>query len=406
MFDLIREIAQTLRNNKLRTFLTGFAVAWGIFMLIILLGMARGVTNSFQSNRSDESSRNLTIWSGVTSKPYRGFKEGRRVEPEVSDIDNLATELPETVEKVNSYKSLGTTNISTSRDYISTNPDGVYPDEQKINRIEISHGRFINDMDLKESRKVMVLTEENARILFGDAESAVGNRVTAYGLSWLVVGVYSHRWMSDTYIPFTTALNLSQDNRKIGNLMVLLKEINTEREATAAENEVRSQLAKNHSFAEDDRSALYIYNRFTSYLKENTAFNILNGAIWVIGILTLLSGIVGISNIMFVSVRERTHEIGIRRAIGAKPLSILIQIVTESIAITTLFGYVGIVLGMAVMQVIASLTADTDFIKNPTIDLSIAVEVTILLIIAGGVAGLFPALKATKVKPVEALRDE
>lgn len=406
MFDLIREIAQTLRNNKLRTFLTGFAVAWGIFMLIILLGMARGVTNSFQANRSGESASSLSVNSGYTRKAYRGLQEGRRIQPDINDIRSIPDALPEYVKKATAYKFLSATNLSTSRDYVNARLEGVYPEEQKVDDVKINYGRFINAADLREERKVVVINEENAEVLFGDASKAVGQRVDAYGLSWLVVGVYSHRWERAVYIPFNTAMRLSDDNLKLGNIRVQLNEISTEEEAEEAEQAVRAQLAQNHTFDPSDKSAMYIYNRFKSYLRESSAFNILNSAIWIIGIFTLLSGIVGVSNIMFVSVRERTHEIGIRRAIGAKPRSVLMQIVTESVAITTLFGYIGIVLGMMIMQTVNTFVPENDVIKNPTISLSIAIEVTILLIIAGALAGLFPAIKATKVKPVEALRDE
>ena len=172
------------------------------------------------------------------------------------------------------------------------------------------------------------------------------------------------------------------------------------------EQELRNNLAKKHNYSPEDRSGLYFSNQFTDYLKNKTAFNILNMSVWIIGIFTLLSGIIGVSNIMFVSVRERTHEIGIRRAIGAKPRNILLQIITESVVITTMFGYIGVVMGMIVTQIIAVLTAGTDFLDNPTVSIQIALEVTLVLIVAGALAGLFPALKATKVKPVEALRDE
>ena len=193
---------------------------------------------------------------------------------------------------------------------------------------------------------------------------------------------------------------------KVSNLQVKLKGMETQEDADAATEAVRRTLAQTHEFDSEDKSAMYMYNRFSSYLRERTAFNILNMSIWIIGIFTLLSGIVGVSNIMFVSVKERTHEIGIRRAIGAKPRSVLIQIVLESVAITALFGYIGVFLGMLVMQVVDFATKGSPFMKNPTIDISIAIEVTIVLVVAGAFAGLFPALKATKVKPVEALRDE
>lgn len=405
MFDLIREIGQTMRNNKLRTFLTGFAVAWGIFMLIILLGMARGVTNAFTDRSSGDRSRRLNVYQGVTNKPYKGYREGRPIQPELSDMEDLVAKHPDLVESVASYKYLGSTNISTSSDYITKSPEGVFPAEKDMYKIPMLSGRFINDADLNYTRKVMIIGKEDATTLFGEPEKAVGQRVNAYGLSWLIAGVYDHEWLNDVYIPFSTAMTLSSGD-KVSNLQVKLKGMETEEDGERATQTVRATLARSHDFDPEDESALYLWNRFTSYLRERSAFGILNISIWVIGIFTLLSGIVGVSNIMFVSVKERTHEIGIRRAIGAKPRSILMQIVLESVAITALFGYAGVFLGMCVMQVVDAGFGSTDFMHNPTIDLSIAIEVTIVLIIAGSLAGLFPALKATKVKPVEALRDE
>ena len=401
MLDLIREIGQAMRNNNLRTFLTGFAVTWGIFMLIILLGMARGVTNSFAERTSGDRSKRLNVYSGVTSKPYKGFKEGRWITPDVDDIERLKADNPDLVESVASYKYLGSTDIASVTDHISKSPEGVYPAEQEMYRIPMLYGRFINDADLRSLRKVMVIGTDDAKTLFGDAEKAVGQRVNAFGLSWLVTGVYDHEWLSDVYIPFTTAMAIGGTDGKVSNLQVKLKGMKTMEDADRATSEVRRSLARAHDYDESDESALYMHNRFSSYLRES-----LNMSIWIIGIFTLLSGIVGVSNIMFVSVRERTHEIGIRRAIGAKPRSVLLQVVLESVAITALFGYIGVFLGMTVMQLVDMAFGSSDFMRNPTIDISIAIEVTIVLVMAGALAGLFPALKATKVKPVEALRDE
>ncbi|MDE6652475.1 MAG: ABC transporter permease, partial [Paramuribaculum sp.] len=217
-----------------------------------------------------------------------------------------------------------------------------------------------------------------------------------------------HRWLTDVYAPFSTIMTLSGSDGTLSNLQVLLTEegANSLETSEASTEAVRQSLAQAHEFDKDDSSALYLYNYFASYLREKDALGYLHIAILVIGILTLLSGIVGVSNIMFVSVRERTHEIGIRRAIGAKPRSVLIQIVLESVTITTLFGYIGIFFGMVVMQTVNHFFGKSDVLHNPTVDISIAIEVTIVLIIAGALAGLFPAIKATKVKPVEALRDE
>ena len=406
MFDLFREISQTLNNNRLRTFLTGIAVAWGIFMLIVLLGMARGVLNSFQSGSWAQTSNRITVYQGWTSQPYKGYTEGRTVRPELSDMELIKEKNNDHVTDITSTAYLSSTIFSTSKDYVSTSPQGVYPYLQKTADIRLKTGRFINDADLKYNRKSIVLEEKNAKTLFGNAEKAVGQRIEGFGLSWLVVGVYSHDWRDDVFIPFTTAKLLNGNDKYVSNLEVEIKNVKTIEDGENTEQQLRKTLANKHNFAEDDKSGMYFSNQFTNYLRNMTAFNILNMSVWIIGIFTLLSGIIGVSNIMFVSVRERTHEIGIRRAIGAKPRSILLQIITESVAITTIFGYIGVVIGMIVTQIIAILTEDTGAIKNPTVSLQIAMEVTILLIIAGALAGLFPAMKATKVKPVEALRDE
>ena len=296
--------------------------------------------------------------------------------------------------------------VSTSKDYFSAGLYGVYPKMQDMHRITMWKGRYINDNDLMQKRKTMVINKKNAELLFGDAEKAIGNTVNALGLSWTITGVYDDEWRDYNYIPYTTAKMLSGNNDRIYELQVVVEGLKTEKDGEEAEDAIRNTLSRKHEFAPDDKSATPIWNRFTSYLKNQEAFKILHIAIWLIGIFTLLSGIVGVSNIMFVSVRERTHEIGIRRAIGAKPRSILTQIVLESISITTLFGYIGIFFGMVVMQIISVVFADVEFLKDPTVDISIALKVTLVLILAGSLAGLFPAMKATKVKPVEALRDE
>lgn len=406
MFDLIREIGQTMRNNKLRTALTGFAVAWGIFMLIILLGMSRGVYNNFTSFASADNSNSLGIWGGWTGKPYKGYKEGRPIRLEETDLKSVEHHNPDNVSSAQGSVVLDSAQISTNRDYVSDPIYGRYPDEIRYAKLKMAYGRFLNQPDLDHKRKVVVLSRANAKILFGDESKAVGQYVKAMSLAWQVIGVYDHDWEKGSYVPFTTAMMLNGNDGRLSEMMVRIKNVHNTEEGTQVEQAVRRTLAANHEFDPDDTGAVHIWNRFNNYLTNMEATNILNVAIWIIGLLTMLSGIVGVSNIMFVSVRERTHEIGIRRAIGAKPRSILTQIVTESVAITTIFGYIGIVGGTIVTGVVAKLTEGTDFLKNPTVNISIAIQVTVVLIIAGALAGLFPAIKATKVKPVEALRDE
>lgn len=406
MFDLLHEIAQTLSHNKLRTALTGLAVAWGIFMLIVLLGVSRGVYNGFTSMADVETSSSLNVWGGYTTKPFRGYREGRPVKLKDSDKDAIRNADRQYVRNVSATRVLDSARVSTGRDYISNGLYGHIPQEQKRAKLNMVYGRFLNDRDLDEKRKVVVLEAKNARLLFGDESKAVGGRVDAFGLSWLVVGVYSHDWESGTYIPFTTAMAVEGNDGNVSELFVNIKNVHTEADGTSAEQSVRKALAGAHEFADDDKGAVHIWNRFNNYLRNIQATGILSTAVWIIGLLTMLSGIVGVSNIMFVSVRERTHEIGIRRAIGAKPRSIWLQVVAESVAITTIFGYIGVVFGTAVSAIVSKLTENTDFLKNPTVDLSITLKVTVVLVVAGALAGLFPAIKATRVRPVEALRDE
>lgn len=406
MLDLFREIFQSLSNNRTRTALTGLAVAWGIFMLIVLLGMSRGVSNSFNSHVTVDNARSMNVYNGFTSKPYKGYREGRMISVEDNDTRKIQQENRNHVEEVTASKQLDSSMVSTPKGYVNDDVWGKFPSELGKARLKMIQGRFLSQKDLDELRRVIVISEPNSEILFGKSNDAVGQRVKIMGLSWLVVGVYRHDWEKSSYIPYTTAMLLSGNNDKVSDLSVKIDHVSSLEDGQAVEKAVRGTLARSHDFDPEDDSAIHIWNRFTNYLQQKTAMDIMDMAVWLIGIFTLLSGIVGVSNIMFVSVRERRHEIGIRRAIGAKPKSVLLQIVAESGVITTLFGYIGVVLGMIVTGVIDMLSKGVEFLDNPTVDLSIAIKVTIVLIVAGAFAGLFPAIKATKVKPVEALRDE
>lgn len=406
MTDLLNEIGQTMANNKLRTALTGVAVAWGIFMLIVLMGMSKGVVNSFNENRRSQGTNMLKVWGGVTTEPWRGYKEGREVTLKDGDMVEIARRNPEKAASVTAEVNIPALTISTPHDYMTSSISGVFPQEAKMRALDMKYGRFINDADIAQRRKVMVLAEQSAITLFGDDSKAVGSQVKAGALSFMVVGVYATDWGRTIYAPFTTAQALSAKGDEVDNITVELQNVSTEADGDEAEQQTRKALSAMHDFKAEDESAVSVWNRFTQQLMMQKGLGILDTAVWIIGLFTLLSGIIGVSNIMFVSVKERTHEIGIRRAIGAKPRSILTQIIVESVAITTLFGYVGIMAGTAVMEVVAHLGESSGFLKNPRVDLSLTLSVTVVLIIAGIGAGLFPALKALKVKPVEALRDE
>lgn len=405
MFDLAHEISQTMRHNKLRTGLTGLSVAWGIFMLITLVSVANGITSSFEEEMMGSKSQKMLLWSGVTTKPYHGYREGRRVNLKNDDIEIINDEHRDVTDDVTSEIYGTQSRISTNTTYIDAGYAGVFPSTLQLNDLEIADGRFISQGDLDKQSKVMVLPDTYAEQLFPPAgEKAVGSRVNCGGVSFLIIGTYKADWNRTVYIPYTTARILAEDKNNLGQMSILLKGVTTADEADEIEKKVRRTLAATHDFDPDDDSAIWIWNAVSQALTINGALGILSIGVWVLGLLTLLSGIIGISNIMFVSVKERTHEIGIRRAIGARPRMILTQILAESVVITTLFGYIGIVMGTALSELLS--VAFGDMLDNVHVDLWLAAQVTVVLIIAGALAGLFPALKALKVKPVEALRDE
>lgn len=413
MLDLINEIAATLRHNKLRTALTGFAVSWGIFLLIVLLSVSRGFVNGIESMFAQRDSETVMIRGGYAQKAYKGLKENRRIQLKDSDLDIVASRDGDIAAEVTARISNDSAIVMSPKDYLAGGYEGVYPAHQSNDGLEIVKGRFINNNDIAAKRRVVVLADESAVTLFGDADP-IGQLVKISDLSFTVIGIYKTEWRRSAYIPFTTARAMSGGSDNINNMTVKLKNVHNIAESDNAEREFRSTLGRVHNFADDDMGSLWIWNRFSDYLRTSSAMGAIGIAVWIIGLLTMLSGIVGVSNIMFVSVRERTHEIGVRRAIGARPASILKQIILESVSITTLFGYIGIVMGVLVSQGIAMMMSgvkgagpgNNEILKDPTVDISIAIQVTLVLIIAGALAGLFPALKSLKIKPVEALHDE
>lgn len=405
MIDLINEILATLRHNKLRTALTGFAVSWGIFLLIVLLSVSRGLVNKMEDMFSSRDNQIISISGGWAHKPYKGLKEDRPITLKDRDLGILASQNANVVAEVSAEITGDSTVIMTSKDYLTDGYKGVYPSAARTDGITLLEGRFINENDIKNGRRVIVLNKESTNTLFGD-KYPIGEQVKVNDLSFVVVGIYEHEWTRGSYIPFTTARNMSGGSDEVRRIYVKAKNLKTLEDGKEAEFGFRETLGRQHSFDKDDESALWLWNRFNDYITTSTAMNVLVFAVWIIGVLTMLSGIVGVSNIMFVSVRERTHEIGVRRAIGAKPFSILKQIILESVAITTLFGYIGIVMGVVVAQLINVAFGEGGVLKDPTVDIAIALQVTLVLIIAGALAGLFPAMKSLKIKPVEALRDE
>ena len=417
MIDLWQEIYGTIKRNKLRTALTGLAVAWGIFMLIVLLGAGNGIIHAFEQHASERALNSIRIFPGWTTKSYDGLKEGRNVRLDNKDLGDTETQFTENVVSTGATIYQSNVNVSFGQEYINISLTGVYPNYTEVERVKTAEGRFINFNDLKERRKVIVLHKKSAEILFGKTHTnPIGQFVNATGVVYQVVGVYNDlgdRDAREAYIPFSTLQTIYNKGDKLSNIIFTTKNLSSVESNEAFEKEYRKVIAANHRFDPTDESAIWIWNRFTNYLQTQNAMGILHTAIWVIGIFTLLSGIVGVSNIMLITVKERTREFGIRKALGAKPASILRLIIIESITITTFFGYIGMVAGIGVTEwmntAFGNQTMDAGMFQqtmfsDPTVDIGIAIQATLTLVVSGTLAGFFPARKAVSIRPIEALR--
>ena len=419
MIDLWQEIYGTIKRNKLRTFLTGFAVAWGIFMLIVLLGAGNGLIHAFEENSGERALNSIRVYGGWTTKPYDGLKEGRSIDLDNRDLEDTEAFFTDRVEGAGATLYQSATDISYGPEYVNLSLNGVHPNYVEVEAVKVVEGRFINQTDIRERRKSIVLHRKSADVLFGKTHTEpLGQFVNAGGVAYQVVGIYDDEGSSEpnsAFIPFSTLQTIYNKGNRLNSIIFTTKGLTTEASNEQFEADYRRVIAANHRFDPTDDGAIWLWNRFTSYLQAMAAMGILRTAIWVIGIFTLLSGIVGVSNIMLITVRERTHEFGIRKALGAKPRSILWLIIVESVVITTLFGYVGMVAGIGATEwmdaAFGSQTVDAGMFEakmfsNPTVDLGIAVQATVTLIVAGTLAGLFPARKATRIRPIEALRAE
>ena len=414
MRDFFQVIGTSLSKNKLRTSLTGFAVAWGIFMLLVLLGAGNGIIHTFQANMNTNALNTLTIYGGMTTTAYKGYKEGRYIELDNRDLKVTEEDFSEHITSTGGLVNQNNVTVSFGAEYVTIRFYGVHPNYDHISGLKIIEGRFINPIDIRERRKTIVLHKKTAEVLFKHTEP-LGQFVKAGNVTYQVAGIYNDQGnaqSSPAYIPFTTLQQIYNKGNQVNMIATTTEGLDTEEKSDAFETEYRKALAGIHDFDPDDKGALYISNQLIQYQRAMTAMGLLQLSLWIIGIFTLVSGIVGVSNIMFITVKERTHEFGIRKALGAKPRAIYKLIVMESIAITTLFGYLGMVCGIAATEWMNTMYGSTTvtlgnesatMFINPTVDISIAIGATLLLIIAGMLAGLFPARKAANVRPIEAL---
>lgn len=417
--SLLSEVWSTSKRNKLRTSLTGFAVAWGIFMLIFLLGAGNGLINAQLQQSTRFLANSMRVFPGETSKAYKGLKEGRSITLNDRDILISNQTYGQYVDDVGGRLEQNNVNINYGDNYVASQSlVGVAPTHPKIDKTEMIAGRFINEIDMKEQRKNVVLSRSQAKELCKDYRSLVGKNVKISNLNFQVVGIYKDdesRNNTEAFIAYSTIKTIYAKGDDAGSLEFTIKNLKTQEDNEQFEKNYRASINNNHQAAPDDDRTIWLWNRYMDNIQMNQGIAIMQTALWIVGLFTLLSGIVGVSNIMLITVKERTREFGVRKAIGAKPWSILKLIITESIIITSFFGYIGMVCGVAANEImdatIGHTTVDTGLFKaamfvNPTVGIGTCIGATIAIVIAGTIAGLIPAIKAARIRPIEALRAE
>jgi putative ABC transport system permease protein len=418
--DSWQEIFHTLKKNRWRTFMTAFGVFWGIFMLIIMLGSGNGLENGVKYDMGNFASNSFFVWAQRTSMPYKGFPRGRFFNFKNDDIQALRDNIPEIefiAPKIRGWSAGDGTNNTIRKDKTGAfSINGEYPEWIKIDPMIMLEGRFINEIDIREQRKVAVIGTRVREVLFDPDEDPIGDYIQIQGVYFKVIGVFSPdnsnisfggEKEQSIFLPFTTL----QKTYNYGDVVGWFS-ITSDKGYPASEVEEKAiaLLAQRHSIHPDDKEAFGHFNLQEEFEQMNGLFNGIAGLIWIVGIGTLLAGVIGISNIMLVIVKERTREIGVQRALGAPPGKIVSQIITESIFLTSLAGYVGLVLGVALIEVINYLLVSTgsegQMFRHPEVDLNIALTALLILIISGALAGLIPAMRAIRIRPIDALRDE
>jgi putative ABC transport system permease protein len=405
--DIWQEIFSTIRKNKLRTFLTGFSVAWGIFMLIILMGSGKGLQNGIEYNFQSQATNAMWIYNGTTTKAYKGLQPGRNIQFTNQDYEFVRDRIPGVQEISARYYMWQNRLVSYKKQYGTFDLLCVHPDYQDIEFAEILEGRFLNKIDFLNNRKVVVIGMPVKDALFKDGKSPLGEYIRVNRVPFQVVGVFTDRRERSTqriYLPISTAQMVFNGGNTIHNL-VFTSNLSVP-ESEALELTLREKLAEKHRFDKEDMGALFIWNTLKDYKKFQNLFLGIRIFIGFIGLFTIIAGVVGVSNIMIIVVNERTKEIGIRKAIGATPLSIIGLILLEAILITAFAGYIGLVLGVGLLEFLSINLPPNDFFRSPEVDFSLALISTIVLVVAGAIAGFLPALKASRVQPVVALRDE
>jgi len=416
MFDIDRwqEIFETIVKNKLRTFLTGLSVASGIFILVILLGFGRGMENGIRKEFEGDATNLLYVWTQTTTKEYKGLNPGRRIHLKNENYNHLIASHGDKIEyRSGVYRVRFGTTVNYKNESVSYGVWGVHPNYQQIENESMVSGRFINQADLNDNTKVVVISSKIQRELLKDVEDPLTEYIQISGINFKIIGVYSdaagEREEDRVFVPFTTAQNVFNGADRINNLAFTMKpEKNFEtavKESIRFTEEIKQYLKETHQIAPDDHAAVHVNNVIEDTKRFYTLTSNIAFFFWFVGICTIIAGVVGVSNIMMIIVKDRTREIGIRKALGAKPWSIIAMIMQESIFVTAVSGFAGLIFSMGLLEIVGP-NVEVDYVLNPSVDFSIAMTMVIVLIIAGALAGFIPAWRAAHIQPIEALKDE
>jgi len=410
-YDRWQEIFDSLKRHKLRTAATALAVWWGIFMLVILLGAGNGLQNSFKRDFSDDAVNSIWLWGGQTTKNYKGFKAGRYIQFHNEDYEAIKNKV-EGVEFLAGRSFVSSAYLTSYEDKkLSLSISAVHADYREIENTVVEEGRYINDLDIQKNRKVAVIGKLAKEDLFGKDKEAVGEYITIHKTKFQVIGVFTdtggQREMRRIYIPVTTAQKTFYKDDQLRNIVLTVGDATIE-ESEAIGDAVFAELASIHNISPDDKQAIYVNNRIERFQQFNFIFTGIKFFIWFVGIGSIIAGVVGVSNIMIITVKDRTKEIGIRKALGATPRSIVGMIMQEAIFLTSIAGYMGLLTGFGVVYGVHALMkkfdVELEFFYNPEVDFMSVVLALVFLVVCGSLAGLVPALQAVRINAVEAMK--
>lgn len=411
--DRFNEIYHTLRKNPGRTILTAFGVGWGIFMLIVTIGMSNGLENGIRHMFSGFTSNGVFVWGGKTSMSHGGFPEGRRLQLYTSDIEKVeqqvdGIEILAPRNQLGGWRGGNNVKYKTKTGAFSVNGD--IPEIKQVYLWKVPKGRFINQTDMEQHRKVAVIGTRVRDVLF-EGRDPIGEYIQINNVFFKVIGIFqpqtsgqmTERDLQTIIIPLSTFQNVFNSRKYINWFAVVCKD---NVKGSKIEQEIKNVLKVSHKVHPDDDRAFGSFNVEERFGQMNTTFKVVNLVAWIVGIVTLIAGVIGVMNIMLITVKERTKELGIRRAIGAKPIRIISQIMAEAIVLTLIAGYIGLLIGTWGLEGVGLLQGEGSNLRNPSVQLDVAVLSLIILVISGALAGLLPAYRAVQIKPVDALRDE